>query len=91
MSMVAEAFREILLLEDGQNMLIKVADESRLNSIRTLLYREKQTFERKTGQVVNMACQKIKHTDGSLYLEVRNEAISFQIVEDKAHDRSEQA
>ena len=83
MTMVAEAFREILNLEEGKKMLIKVADESRLNSIRTLLYREKQTFERKTGQEVGMACQKIKHKDGSLYLEVRNESLEFQIVEDK--------
>ena len=84
MTMVAEAFREILLLEDGKKMLIKVADDKRLSSIRTLLYREKQTFEKKTGQVVPMACQRVKHEDGTLYLEIRSELLNFQIVEDKS-------
>lgn len=82
MGRVSEAFNSIVMLEDGQKMLIKVEDEKKLASIRTLLHREKKAYELATGRTIPMACSTIIEDDGTMFLEVKNEPLEFKIVED---------
>lgn len=84
MSRVKEVFTEILMLEEGKKVLIKVENQNQLASIRTLLHRERKAYEKATGRDVPMVCSASEEPDG-LYLEVKMEPLEFKIVEDQSN------
>jgi hypothetical protein len=81
MSRVKEVFSEIIMLEPGKRVLIKVDTANQLASIRTMLHRERKAYEAATGRDVPMVCSAKEEADGS-YLEVKLEPLSYKVVED---------
>lgn len=90
MSIISEAFNKLLELEKGQKLLITVNDQKQLHSYRTMFYKERELYKKRTGIELPLTCHK-KVIDGEMVLEVSLTPVRFNVIGDKKNGRTGRA
>ena len=76
MSIISEVFNKLLELNKGEKIEIACATQSQLHSFRTMLYKEKSLYKKKTGIDLPLTCNKVV-IRGQLILEVILRPVAF--------------
>ena len=79
MSIISEVFNKLLELDLGEKIEIACASQSQLHSFRTMMYKEKALYQKKTGVDLPLTCNKIVVKD-QLILECIMRRVPYAIV-----------
>ena len=79
MSIISDAFNRLLELDEGQKIQIAVDDMKQLHSYRTMFYKEREMYRKKTEIYLPMTCHK-RVLNGNIILEVSLSPVEFKVI-----------